>query len=161
MKAALGKLKDEGRPSRRDAMRFAPDMTGSRLSKFLPCLPDELARELHVEKLVDLATARRMVGLEPEVGEGGVEGEGGGRAEALGAVVWVRDAEALGRVVAELMGEPVVGLAVQTALEGVERAARQRRAFFVKIDPDVDPDSPAGQQVLAALEAGDVVDFLF
>jgi peptidoglycan pentaglycine glycine transferase (the first glycine) len=41
--------------------------------------------------------------------------------------------------------------AVQTALEGVERAARQRRAFFVKIDPDVDPDSPAGQQVLAAL----------
>ena len=115
VKAALGKLKDEGRPSRRDAMRFAPDMTGSRLSKFLPCLPDELARELHVEKLVDLGTARRMVGLEPEVGGG--EGEGGGRAEALGPVVWVRNAEALRRVVAELMAEPVVGLAVQTALD--------------------------------------------
>ena len=41
--------------------------------------------------------------------------------------------------------------AVQTALEGIERAARQRRTFFVKIDPDVDPASPAGQQVLAAL----------
>lgn len=41
--------------------------------------------------------------------------------------------------------------ALELALAGVEAAARQRRAIFVKIDPDLDPDSPAGQQALAAL----------
>lgn len=41
--------------------------------------------------------------------------------------------------------------AVELALGGVEAAARQRRAIFVKIDPDVDPDSPTGQQVTATL----------
>lgn len=41
--------------------------------------------------------------------------------------------------------------AVELALAGVEAAARQRRAIFVKIDPDVDPASPTGEQLLAAL----------
>jgi lipid II:glycine glycyltransferase (peptidoglycan interpeptide bridge formation enzyme) len=41
--------------------------------------------------------------------------------------------------------------AVELALAGVEAVARQRRAIFVKIDPDVDPASPAGQQLVAAL----------
>jgi len=41
--------------------------------------------------------------------------------------------------------------AVELALAGVEAAARQRRAIFVKIDPDVDPASAAGQQVVASL----------
>lgn len=42
--------------------------------------------------------------------------------------------------------------AVELALAGVEAAARQRRAIFVKIDPDVDPASSAGQQLTAALQ---------
>ena len=41
--------------------------------------------------------------------------------------------------------------AVELALAGVEAAARQRRAIFVKIDPDVDPAIPSGQQLVAAL----------
>lgn len=45
-------------------------------------------------------------------------------------------------------GDPV---AVELALSGLEAAARQRRAIFVKIDPDVDPASPTGQQLVAVL----------
>lgn len=41
--------------------------------------------------------------------------------------------------------------AVELALAGIETAARQRRAIFVKIDPDLDPTSPAGQQLVDAL----------
>lgn len=41
--------------------------------------------------------------------------------------------------------------AVELALAGVEANARQRRAIFVKIDPDVDPAAPAGQRLTAAL----------
>ncbi len=40
---------------------------------------------------------------------------------------------------------------VDLALAGVEAAARQRRVIFVKIDPDVDPASPAGRQLVASL----------
>jgi lipid II:glycine glycyltransferase (peptidoglycan interpeptide bridge formation enzyme) len=45
-------------------------------------------------------------------------------------------------------GDPAT---VELGLAGVEAAARQRRAIFVKIDPDVDPAGPAGQQVVTAL----------
>lgn len=39
----------------------------------------------------------------------------------------------------------------ELALAGVEATARQRRAIFVKIDPDVDPASLAGQRLVTTL----------
>lgn len=41
--------------------------------------------------------------------------------------------------------------AVELALAGIEAAARQHRAIFVKIDPDVHPSSPAGEQLVTTL----------
>lgn len=113
LRAALAKLREEGRPGWRDALRFAPDMTQSRLSKFLPCVPDDLARELHVEKLVDLATARRMVGLlETD------ERDAVAVAEPRRPVRWVDDAGALREVVAALKTAAFVALDVETTLSG-------------------------------------------
>ncbi len=51
----------EGRPTLEDALRFAPDPERTRLSKFLPCLPPEMARELVVARLVDLDGARGAI----------------------------------------------------------------------------------------------------
>jgi peptidoglycan pentaglycine glycine transferase (the first glycine) len=39
----------------------------------------------------------------------------------------------------------------ETVLTGIEQATRRSGAFFVKIDPDVRPDTPAGEAVLALL----------
>jgi len=113
VKQALARLQEQNRPSWRDAMRFAPDMSASRLSKFLPCVPDDLARELQVEKLVDLATARLMVGLPPL---GPDERNVPGVAAPARPVEWVRDAAELGRVVERLRSEPFVALDVETTL---------------------------------------------
>lgn len=41
---------------------------------------------------------------------------------------------------------------VDAVLAAVELEARRQRTIFVKIDPDVSPDSPAGQAVLATLQ---------
>lgn len=43
--------------------------------------------------------------------------------------------------------------AVRCVLAGLEAAARRRRAIFVKVDPDVAPDSDEGQALLALLAA--------
>jgi ATP-dependent helicase Lhr and Lhr-like helicase len=114
IRQALEQLKTDNRPSWRDALRFAPDLSQSRLSKFLPCLPDELARELLVEKLVDLTTARGLLGLaqlsaderdRPEV------------ATPRRPIVWIRDADPLASLATKLMAEPFIAIDVETTLD--------------------------------------------
>jgi ATP-dependent Lhr-like helicase len=69
--AALRALREQDRPNHADALRFAPDGARSRISKFLPCLPEDLARSVLVDKTVDVATARLVVGpgAAPENGQ--------------------------------------------------------------------------------------------
>ncbi len=42
--------------------------------------------------------------------------------------------------------------AVEQVISGIEAQARRSRAIFVKIDPDVSPDEPAGQALIALLK---------
>ncbi len=78
-----------------------------------------------------------------------------GAAPAAAASLLVRRISRLPWGVAYAPKGPVLNwsdpAAVELALAGVEAAARQRSAIFVKIDPDVEPGSAAGQQVIAAL----------
>jgi len=113
LRQALAKLGSEGRPNWRDASRFAPDLSQSRISKFLPCLPDELARELLVDKLVDLTTARRMVGLEALAAD---EREAPEATAPGRPIVWVREGAALAAVCEALGREAFVALDVETTL---------------------------------------------
>lgn len=110
---ALEALKADDRPSWRDAVRFAPDLSQSRVSKFLPCLPDDLARELLVEKLVDLATARQLVGLPPLAPDARDQPPS---ATLRRPVVWVRRADELAALATKLLAEPFVALDVETTL---------------------------------------------
>ncbi|MEZ4222308.1 MAG: DEAD/DEAH box helicase [Polyangiaceae bacterium] len=52
----------EGRPTAGDARQFAEGAARSRLSKFQVCLPEAYYLDLVVEKAVDLAGAKRVVG---------------------------------------------------------------------------------------------------
>lgn len=113
IRQARDRLKAENRPSWRDALRFAPDLTQSRLSKFQPSLPDDLARELLVEKLVDLSTARKLLGLAPLAPD---ERDVPRPAKLERPVLWIRDANALAAMVADLKKEPFVALDVETTL---------------------------------------------
>lgn len=61
----LRELRAAGRPSREDAFRHVEGKGRSRVSKFEPCLPEVLARELLVDGLLDVAGARRAVALAP------------------------------------------------------------------------------------------------
>jgi ATP-dependent Lhr-like helicase len=110
---AFEKLRDSNRPTWRDALRFAPDLTQSRLSKFLPCIPDDLARQFLVEKLVDLATARQLLGLQalapddrdiPEI------------AQIRRPVLWVKDVAELAALAPRLSAERFIALDVETTL---------------------------------------------
>ncbi|MBI2373946.1 MAG: DEAD/DEAH box helicase [Deltaproteobacteria bacterium] len=113
VRQAIEKLEAENRPSWRDALRFAPDLTQSRISKFLPCLPDDLARELLVEKLVDLTTARKLVGLPPLAPD---ERDVPEAVTLRRPVVWVREAGELAALATRLLPEPFVALDVETTL---------------------------------------------
>lgn len=88
--------------------------------------------------------AQRLLWLQPTTGR-----------PAAAASLLVRRISRLPWGVAYVPKGPVLDwqdpAAVELALAGVEAAARQRRAIFVKIDPDVDPASPAGQQLVASL----------
>lgn len=113
IRQALAKLRDDGRPAWRDALRFAPDATHTRASKFLPCLPDDLARALLVDKLVDLDGARALLGLPPltQAERYSVE-----TATPRRPIVLVNDAAALSALAAALVDQPVVALDVETTL---------------------------------------------
>ncbi len=41
---------------------------------------------------------------------------------------------------------------VEQVISGIEAQARKSRAIFVKIDPDVSPEEPAGQALIALLK---------
>lgn len=51
-------LKNEGRPNEEDAVRFAASCARGRLSKFEPCLPEELLAKYLAEALTDYELAR-------------------------------------------------------------------------------------------------------
>ncbi len=113
VRAAIRALRDTDRPQWADALRFAPDTARSRISKFQPCLPDHLARDLMVEKLVDLASARLVLGLDPELP---AAPERLAYVRPTIPITWVRTPEELGDVSSRLMGEPFVALDVETTL---------------------------------------------
>lgn len=54
-------LREAKGPTWADALRFAPEVSKSRVSKFQPCLPDALAHDLLVRKTVDLEGAQRAL----------------------------------------------------------------------------------------------------
>lgn len=110
---ALAHLRDEDRPKWRDALRFAPDLSQSRVSKFLPCLPDDLGRSLLVDKLVDLATARTLLGLPAEAPD---EHDIPEPTELRRPVVWIRTVDALRTLSSALLREPFIALDVETTL---------------------------------------------
>ncbi|HJL42928.1 MAG TPA: hypothetical protein RMG48_16600, partial [Myxococcales bacterium LLY-WYZ-16_1] len=58
VKQAVDDLRQSNRPTREDALRFAPDISNSRISKFQPCLPNQLGRDVLLEKIVDARGAR-------------------------------------------------------------------------------------------------------
>lgn len=113
IKQAMEKLREEDRPAWRDALRFAPDLTQSRLSKFLPCIPDDLARRFLVEKLVDLTAARRLLGLAPLL----VDAYETPESASLGRpVVWVTSESGLADLCGRLLREAFIALDVETTL---------------------------------------------
>jgi len=113
VRQAIAALRDQDRPQWPDGLRFAPDATRSRFSKFQPCLPDHLARDIMVEKLVDLAGARRTLGLEPELPD---DRPTFAYAQPQHPIVWVRTPEALGELGRLLMDERTIALDVETTL---------------------------------------------
>ena len=114
IRQAIAKLREEGRPLWRDALRFAPDATRSRVSKFQPCLPDALARDLLVRKVVDLAGARRALGLTPDVEE---HGEPEAYATPQLPIHWARTPDELRALVSSLAEEKSIALDVETTLD--------------------------------------------
>ncbi len=149
----LARLKDEDRPMWRDALRFAPDLSQSRVSKFLPCLPDDLARALLVSKLVDLATARQLVGLPPEAPD---EHDIVEPTPLRRPLVWVRTVEALQELSKALCKESFIALDVETTLTDRRLCLIQigtRESNFI-IDPLVIDDLSSLQ---APFESADVI----
>jgi ATP-dependent Lhr-like helicase len=115
IRKTLEGLRTADRPSWRDAQRFAPDASRSRVSKFQPCLPDHLARDLMATKTVDLPNARRSLGLDPTVDT----------REAVPAAArpehpihWIAATETLTEAADLWSKEPFIALDVETTLEG-------------------------------------------
>lgn len=117
LRQAMDELRTSNRPTWSDALRFAPDATKSRVSKFQPCLPDRLARDLLVRKTVDLANARRLLGLSPDYEE--IETQVAYAAPTL-PIRWVRTPNELRALVDALKSEPFVALDVETTLADQE-----------------------------------------
>ena len=113
VRQAIAALRDEDRPQWADALRFAPDTTRSRVSKFQPCLPDRLARDLMVEKLVDIENARRTLGLPPALSS---DRPRFAFVQPANPIVWVTTDDALTELCERLLGEPTVALDVETTL---------------------------------------------
>jgi hypothetical protein len=110
---AMERLRAANSPTWDDALRFAPDATKSRVSKFQPCLPDHLARDLLVRKTVDLANARLVLGLDPHVDETPTAFE---CAQPQKPIQWIRSAEELAAMADKLHTEPFIALDVETTL---------------------------------------------
>lgn len=113
VRQAIAALRDADRPSWGDALRFAPDAAKSRVSKFQPCLPDELARDLVVRKTVDVGDARVALGLDAAVEEAHEVSV----VEPKIPIRWVRSSAELVRAIELLRRAPFVALDVETTLE--------------------------------------------
>lgn len=111
---AIASLRDANRPDWKDALRFAPDATRSRFSKFQPCLPDHLARDLMVEKLVDIPSARLTLGLSPDLPD---EKPSQTYAQPSHRIEWIRTPSELSELGARLMDEASIALDVETTLD--------------------------------------------
>jgi ATP-dependent Lhr-like helicase len=61
LRGMMRSLAQEGRPNREDARRHAQSAARSRVSKFEPCLPEELLCDLLAETVVDQVAARAAV----------------------------------------------------------------------------------------------------
>ncbi len=61
VRQTLEAMRASGRPTQEDALRHAEGAGRSRVSKFQPCLPDTLLRELLVAGALDLPGAKRAV----------------------------------------------------------------------------------------------------
>ena len=62
VRQALRKLKEEARPTEEDALRLAAQSPRQGLSKFAPCLPEDLLQELMAGNLFDVDGAGRVLG---------------------------------------------------------------------------------------------------
>jgi ATP-dependent Lhr-like helicase len=113
IREALDGLTAANRPRWEDSLRFAPDASRSRFSKFQPCLPDRMARDIMVERLVDFAAARIVLGLDPTPPE---ERPPVAYARPRRPIVWIRTAQELDALVAGLAEERLVALDVETTL---------------------------------------------
>ena len=61
VRETLRKFAEEARPTNADALRFAEGAKRGRLSKFEPCLPDELLQRFFADTVLDLEGAQRAV----------------------------------------------------------------------------------------------------
>jgi ATP-dependent Lhr-like helicase len=111
---ALDRLREEDRPNWGDALRFAPDASRSRVTKFQPCLPDDLLRELLVEKTVDLPNARRLLGLVPDAARTGSVADA---ARPENPIEWIRDSVSLTHAADAWATLPFIALDVETTLD--------------------------------------------
>jgi len=66
---AIRGLGEPGKVSWEAARRFAPSAARGRVSKFQPCLPEALERDLLARSLLDVEGARLVVGREVHVGD--------------------------------------------------------------------------------------------
>lgn len=121
------------------ARALASEVARGRVSKFQPCLPEALERDLLARSLLDVDGARLVLDLEPALAEVVVEGRRAlaeadreiapralqpllsartrpGAARPRREVRWVDTDGGLLQLVEELSGEPVVGLDVETTL---------------------------------------------
>lgn len=114
LRDALTKLRERGRPDWSDALRFAPDASKSRISKFQPCLPDVLLRDLMVRKLVDLEGARRALGVTAPLPEPTSHQT---FAQPERPIRWVRTHVELSELVTALTHETRIALDVETTLD--------------------------------------------
>ncbi len=113
IRVTMDALRERNSPTWTEALRFAPDAASSRISKFQLCLPDHLVRDLLVRKTVDLANARRVLGLDPRYEED--------RTAFVFAmperpVRWVRSDDELRGAALAWAGEPFIALDVETTL---------------------------------------------
>ncbi len=142
----LDALRAADAPQWEHALRFAPDAAKSRVSKFERCLPDDLVRDLLVRKVVDLAHARRALGLNPETPQVATAVQ---FAAPETPIAWVRTPDELQAAAKKWMAEPFIALDVETTV-------RDQRLCLVQIGTPstnylIDPFTIGDHEPLAAV----------
>ena len=156
IKSVLAAFRQADRPAWRDALRFAPDTTRSRISKFQPCLPDHLARDFLVRKIVDLPSARRVIGVEPEPHD---EHAPIRYTRPEHPIHWITSDAQLAELVSRLLAEPFVALDVETTLTDQRLCLVQlgTRSDNYLVDPLVIGDLRALAPLLASERVAKII----